>query len=63
MNDIFAFKNTFPTTNFKQENIENGWEVWNAEREFGVDQGINFSSPTCVNSQLCITTFIDFETL
>jgi hypothetical protein len=48
IHEIFAFKFTFPVVNFEREHIENGWGIWDAEREFNLDQGINFDSPTCV---------------
>lgn len=49
MQEIFALKYTIPVTNFEEEYIGNGWGVWDPEREFDVDQGINFKSPTCVS--------------
>ncbi len=49
MHDIFAFQYSFPVVNFEQEYLENGWGLWNPDREFDVDQGINFDSPSCVS--------------
>ena len=51
MQDIFAFKYTFSATTdiaLEKELIEYGWGIWDPEREFDIDQGINFSHPTCV---------------
>lgn len=49
MQDIFAFQYSFPVaSNVEQEYLENGWNLWDAEREFKIDQGLDFDSPTCV---------------
>ena len=48
MHEIFALKYTFPVANYEVEYIENGWGIWDPEREFEKDQGIDFTSPTCV---------------
>lgn len=39
MQDIFAFKYTFPfnSANIEQELVENGWGIWDPEREFNIE--------------------------
>jgi hypothetical protein len=51
MQDIFAFKYTFSeSNNLEKELMQDGWEVWNPEREFDICQGIDLASPNCVSS-------------
>jgi len=53
MQEIFAFKYTFSDTkNLEKDLIEDGWGVYDAEREYSVDQGIEFTSPTCVSTTI-----------
>ena len=37
IHDIFAFHYSFPVANFEQEYLENGWGIWDSEREFNID--------------------------
>lgn len=49
MQDIFAFKYTFSdSNNLEKELMQDGWEIWNPEQEFGTNQGIEFTSQDCV---------------
>jgi hypothetical protein len=51
MQEIFAFKYSFSDTkNLEKDLIEDGWGVYDPEREYSVDQGIEFTSPTCVST-------------
>ena len=61
MQDIFAFKYTFSASenNLEKELIEDGWGIWDPEREFDVDQGINFNHPNCVTLDPFLILFIE----